>query len=126
MSTTALYGPCTSLSHPAITSGTRTAAFTITAGCLDLVGPGTITYTITWNTGQSSTITSNYASTVAGAVLTVVSTGTVTAGLFAGDSVVATFTGPATDITLCTLGLRHGGQRLHRRRIGDHLDLGPP
>ncbi|QFZ20912.1 hypothetical protein [Saccharothrix syringae] len=105
VSTTALYGPCTSLSQPAITSGSRTASFTITASCLDLLDPGTVTYTITWNTGQSSTITSSYTSAVAGAVLTVVATGTVTSGLFAGDSVVTNFTGPATDITLCTLGL---------------------
>ncbi|MGW8064249.1 hypothetical protein ACVV2G_18730 [Streptomyces ziwulingensis] len=32
-------------------------------------------------------------------------TGTVTSGLFAGDTVIVTFTGPATDILLCTAGL---------------------
>jgi hypothetical protein len=105
VSTTALYGPCVSVSQPAITSGSRTAGFTVTASCLDLLDPGTITYTITWNTGQSSTITSNYTVVAAGAVLTIASTGVVTSGLFAGDSVVTSYTGPATDITLCTLGL---------------------
>jgi hypothetical protein len=42
---------------------------------------------------------------VAGAVLVVTITGTVTSGLFAGDTVVQTVTGPATDILLCTAGL---------------------
>ncbi|NUR74110.1 MAG: hypothetical protein HOU81_25155 [Hamadaea sp.] len=104
-STTALYGPCTSVSHPAITSGSRTATVPLTASCLDLLGSGTLTYTITWNTGQTSTITSNFTRTVVGAVYEILATGTVTAGVFAGDSVVTDFTGPSTDITLCTLGL---------------------
>ncbi|NUT37577.1 MAG: hypothetical protein HOV79_31420 [Hamadaea sp.] len=104
-STTALYGPCVSATHPAITSGTRTATFPTVSSCADLLGPGTITYTITWNTGQTTTITSNFTRVVAGAVYTVAATGVVTGGLFAGDTVVTNFTGPATDITLCTLGL---------------------
>ncbi|MGW0607853.1 hypothetical protein [Streptomyces sp. NPDC002644] len=32
-------------------------------------------------------------------------TGTVTSGLFTGDTVLHTITGPATDVPLCTLGL---------------------
>ncbi|MEV6967931.1 hypothetical protein AB0M47_22755 [Hamadaea sp. NPDC051192] len=105
VSTTALYGPCVSASHPSITSGTRTASVTTTSSCADLLGPGSITYTITWNTGQTTTISSTFTRAVAGAVYTVVATGVVTSGLFAGDTVVTNFTGPATDITLCTLGL---------------------
>ncbi|NUO57502.1 MAG: hypothetical protein HOV78_12600 [Hamadaea sp.] len=105
VSTTALYGPCTSVSQPAITSGSRTASVTTTASCLDLLGSGTLTYTITWNTGQTSTITSNFTRVVAGAVYEIIATGTVTSGVFAGDTVVTDFTGPSTDITLCTLGL---------------------
>lgn len=105
VSTTALYGPCTSLSQPTLTSGSRTTSLTTVTSCLDLLGPGSITYTIAWNTGQRSTITSNYTSVVTGTVLTVVATGVVTSGLFAGDSVVTNFTGPATDNLLCTVGL---------------------
>lgn len=104
VSTTALYGPCTSLSYPAITSGSRMVSFSTVSSCLDLLGPGTITYTITWNTGQTTTITSNFNRVVVGAVYQIIATGSVTAGLFAGDSVVTNFTGPATDIVLCTLG----------------------
>ncbi|MEV0268021.1 hypothetical protein AB0H43_04525 [Hamadaea sp. NPDC050747] len=105
VSTTALYGPCVSASQPLIMSGSRTATVTTTSSCADLLGPGSITYTITWNTGQTTTISSTFTRVVAGAVYTVTATGVVTSGLFAGDTVVTNFTGPATDITLCTLGL---------------------
>ncbi|MEW2266286.1 hypothetical protein ACGF5T_31915 [Streptomyces sp. NPDC047853] len=47
----------------------------------------------------------NRTTTVAGAVLVITYTGTVTSGLFSGDTVLLTITGPSTDITLCTLGL---------------------
>ena len=105
VSTTALYGPCISLSQPALTSGSRITSLTTVTSCLDLLRPGSITYTITWNTGQHSTIISNFTSIVAGAVLTLASTGVVTSGLFAGDNVLTNFTGPATDILVCTVGL---------------------
>lgn len=105
VTTTALYGPCVSLSQPAITSGTRSATVTTTTSCADLLGPGTFTYTITWNTGQTSTLSTNYTRVAAGALYTVTATGVVTAGVFAGDTVLVNYTGPSTDITLCTLGI---------------------
>jgi hypothetical protein len=40
-----------------------------------------------------------------GALLVVTATGTVTSGLFSGDAVVVTQTGPAANVLLCTLGL---------------------
>lgn len=61
--------------------------------------------TITWNTGQTSTLTLNRVTNVAGAVITVTQTGTVTGGLFSGDTVVMTATAPSTDVLNCTLGL---------------------
>lgn len=105
VSTSALYGPCVSLSQPAITSGTRAATATTTSSCADLLGSGTFSYTINWNTGQTSTLSTNYTRVVAGAVYTVTATGVVTAGVFAGGTVAVNYTGLATDITLCTLGL---------------------
>ncbi|GGP95196.1 hypothetical protein GCM10010278_86270 [Streptomyces melanogenes] len=42
---------------------------------------------------------------VVGTVLTVTLTGTVTSGLFAGQTVAEQHVGPATDILTCTLGL---------------------
>lgn len=102
---TAQYGPCVSPSQPTITSGARAVTVNITAGCLDLLGAASGSYTITWNTGQTSTVAVNTNRVIAGAAYTLASTGVVTSGVFAGDAVVANLTGPSTDITLCTLGL---------------------
>ncbi|MFI9005859.1 hypothetical protein ACIGNX_01330 [Actinosynnema sp. NPDC053489] len=106
VSSSTQYGPCVSLSNPAITSGTRTRTLIIPGrSCLDLLNGGPATYTITWNTGQTSTISSNFTSTTVGTALVVTDTGTVTSGLFAGSTVVQVLTGPATDVLLCTAGL---------------------
>lgn len=99
-------GPCVSASVPDLTSGTHSAANAPRERtCLELLGARSGTRTITWNTGDTSTLSMNGTTTVVGALLVVTYTGTVTSGLFAGDTVVATQTGPATDILLCTLGL---------------------
>ncbi|MCE7000818.1 hypothetical protein LZG04_39280 [Saccharothrix sp. S26] len=104
--TTAQYGPCVSLSNPALTSGSRTSTVLAPGfGCLDLLAAGSFTYPIVWNTGQTSTISANYTSTIVGAALVITNTGTVTAGLFTGSTVVQVITGPATDVLLCTAGL---------------------
>ncbi|MFD6620050.1 hypothetical protein ACFWFB_32935 [Streptomyces albidoflavus] len=100
------FGPCVSLSHPEVTSGTSSSVNAPRErSCLDLLGSGSSTITITWNTGQTSTLSTNFTSTVAGAVVEAVGSGTVTSGLFQGDTVVMDMTGPATDILLCTAGL---------------------
>ena len=106
VSTSTQYGPCTSRSVPGLTSGSRSGNFNYpNFSCLNLLQSAPVTYTITWNTGQQSTITGSTAVNTVGAALVVTITGNVTTGLFAGDSVVQTITGPATDITKCTLGL---------------------
>ncbi len=103
---TAQYGPCVSPSNPAITSGTRNSTTSVPGfSCLELLNSGSVTYGITWNTGQTSTISANYTATIAGAALVITRTGTVTSGLFAGSTVLQVLTGPATDVLLCTLGL---------------------
>ncbi len=100
------YEPCASPTHPQITSGGRTAWFPVfDRSCLELLNPGTVTTTTTWNTGQTSTFTTSYTTTLVGAVFTVTITGTVSAGLFEGASVMLIYTGPSLDITLCLLGL---------------------
>ncbi|MER5261812.1 hypothetical protein ABTZ99_07005 [Actinosynnema sp. NPDC002837] len=105
---TAQYGPCVSLSNPAITSGSTLRTTTVPGlSCLDLLSSGSSTSTIIWNTGQTSTVSVsvNFTATIVGAALVVARTGTVTSGLFAGSAVVQTLTGPATDVLLCTAGL---------------------
>ena len=100
------YGPCTSTSVPGLTAGSRSATISYPSrSCRDLLDSGSGTFTINWNTGQQSTISGNTTVSTVGAALVVTITGNVTAGLFAGDSVVQTITGLATNITLCTLGL---------------------
>jgi len=97
---------CTSTSHPEVTSGRSTAKLHLSArSCTQLLAPSTLTLTITWNTGQASTYTSTYNASVVGAVYTVTGIGTVTDGLFTGQTITTNFTGPAVDILLCTAGL---------------------
>ncbi|MEU0664336.1 hypothetical protein [Streptomyces lavendulocolor] len=104
--TSALYGPCVSQSNPALTQGSRKASVSFASrSCLDLLDSTSVSFTIQWNTGQSSTVAGNASTTIVGASRVLVVTGNVTAGLFAGDSFVQTAIAPATDITLCTLGL---------------------
>jgi hypothetical protein len=99
-------GPCVSTSVPGLTSGTHSdAGAPRERTCLELLDSRTMVRTVTWNTGDTSTLTLNRTTTVSGAVLVITMTGTVTSGLFAGDTVVGTATGAATDILLCTLGL---------------------
>ncbi|MFF4987011.1 hypothetical protein ACFY19_07465 [Streptosporangium saharense] len=102
---TTTYGPCVSAGVPGLTSGSRTFQGTGSRSCLSLLSTGTETFTITWNTGQTSTVSVSKIVNVVGAALVVTFTGTVTSGLFAGDAVLQTVTGPSAGITLCTLGL---------------------
>ncbi|MCG8919531.1 hypothetical protein L6E12_27535 [Actinokineospora sp. PR83] len=106
VNTSTQYGPCVSASNPALTSGTRTNTSSAPGQtCLELLTNGTTTFTITWNTGQTSTISANRTSTVVGAALVTTHTGTVTSGLFAGSTVLQVLTGAAADVLLCTTGL---------------------
>ncbi|MEU1212514.1 hypothetical protein ABZ424_08660 [Streptomyces sp. NPDC005790] len=73
--------------------------------CLTLLDPAVSNSTVTWNTGQTSTVSGNRTATVVGAALVVTITGNVTSGLFVGNTVIQTSTRPATDILTCTLGL---------------------
>ena len=100
------YGPCISASAPTLVSGT--AGFQAPApgwSCQMLLQAFPSTFTITWNTGQTSTISGNATSTITGGALVYTLTGTVTSGLFVGDTVLQTSTAPATNVLLCILGL---------------------
>lgn len=100
-----VFGPCVSASNPAVTSGSRSLSAPLTRSCLQLLDSGgPYAVTITWNTGQTSSLTLNRVTNVAGAVITVTQTGNVTGGLFAGDTVVMTATAPSADVLACTLG----------------------
>ncbi|MFH8755946.1 hypothetical protein [Streptomyces atroolivaceus] len=99
-------GPCVSASVPGLTSGSHSDTGTLRSrSCLELLSSGAVTLVFNWNTGATSTMSLNRTTTVVGAVMIVTMTGTVTSGLFAGDTVVITLASPATDVLLCTAGL---------------------
>jgi hypothetical protein len=84
---TFLFTNCVSVGNPLLSSGTAQNKRTLDEfTCLNLIEPITATYTVDWDTGSSSTMSlTNYVIGV-----TVVVTGTVTNGLFAGKNVTIT------------------------------------
>jgi hypothetical protein len=82
------FGTCVSLTHPSIVSGTVPAnAVTTTSSCNQLLGTASPTFTITWNTGQTSTLTgTTYTDKVDGQPV-VILLGSVSGGLFAGATI---------------------------------------
>lgn len=100
------YGPCVSASVPGLTSGTSFLQLTdIPQDCLDVGISDPAERTITWNTGQTSTLSGNLFHNIVGATQVTTITGTVTSGLFAGDTFVHVVTAPAASVALCNLGL---------------------
>lgn len=82
------YSDCTSMSHPEITSGSHSGTFDGPRGCLSLPPSHTPTVTITWNTGETSTIAATASGYDAGGQTLHTITGTVIDGVFA-DAVFA-------------------------------------
>lgn len=85
------YGPCVNAAHPLeLRTGTASAAFppaTLSCDGLLVASPGQ--RTITWSTGATSTFTfTAVGNTIAGGVLQVTQTGTITAGEFSGSTAV--------------------------------------
>ncbi|MFI8178679.1 hypothetical protein ACIF6H_36110 [Streptomyces microflavus] len=98
---------CTSLSVPAINSApVAVSQVTIPSySCLTLLNTAPTTISFTWNTGATTVVTGTRTVNLAAAVLTTTVTGTVTSGLFTGDTVVYQLVAPSTDVLACTLGL---------------------
>lgn len=100
------YGPCLAPTHPDITAGSSAASAVIPNGsCEHLLGSNPLTITITWNTGQTTTLSGNNISSIVGANLVSTTTGTVTAGVFAGDTFIHTVVYAGPDLLLCLAGL---------------------
>ncbi|MFI8998630.1 hypothetical protein [Streptomyces sp. NPDC053542] len=92
-----------------MTSGTRTATVTGQLSCQALLAPTTVAFTITWNTGQTSTVRANVQSSlVEGTTFVVLLTGTVTGGLFNGSTFTQANTGAAGGIRDCLSGSGDG------------------
>ncbi|GAB2662915.1 hypothetical protein [Nocardia goodfellowii] len=107
-----VYGPlCVGTGSAAgITSGTHYSSNTTSRSCLQLLSTGNVSWTITWNTGQTSTVSTSRVSNVVGAVFSNVFTGTVTAGVLQGHTLIENMTAPSLPITLCTAGLGNVSQ----------------
>ncbi|MFI1377716.1 hypothetical protein ACH4UY_37765 [Streptomyces longwoodensis] len=59
------------------TGGTHTSSNTTSRSCLQLLSTATVSWTIHWSNGQSSTVTAQRISNLAGAVLTNTFTGSM-------------------------------------------------
>ncbi len=99
----AIYSPCVSASQPAVTAGQAGVTTHEVRSCLDVAEPGGATRFITWNTGQTSTFLYNAIVNTVGGNTVVTLTGTITAGLFAGDSAVQVIVGPTLDTLSCLI-----------------------
>ncbi|WP_043628971.1 hypothetical protein [Nonomuraea candida] len=108
MTGTGTYPTCVS-SDPDITSGTSTIFGQGSLGCLS--GSMPATETVTWNTGESSTISYTVTLNLFAGQAAFVVVGTVTAGKFAGDTVTSegvTLDNPITPLLDC-LAPGYGG-----------------
>lgn len=81
------YNNCVSTSQPAITSANPTGSAVEDVGCLEGVVPSQSgTFSITWNTGQTSTFDYLTVEAQVGGQDVYTTTATVTSGAFAGDT----------------------------------------
>lgn len=105
-SVTGILAPCGS-TNPAITAGNYQEDFTTTLSCSTLLAGRSGTRVFHWSDGQTSTFAFNRAINDVGGQTTVTFTGDVTAGEFAGDTVVeqVVFVTPSLLQCLATPGL---------------------
>lgn len=93
---------CMSSVDPAVTRGQVQATIRgLDRSCTDLAASGSGSYTITWNTGETSTIGYSRSANYVLGTLVIVENGTVTAGKFAGDSVLHVVELPNLDLLAC-------------------------
>jgi hypothetical protein len=97
------YSNCLSTSHPAVTSGTRSASFSRVLSCLTAPSGGTQIATVTWNTGQTSTFSGTVAFALVAGQLIFTWQGTVTAGLFTGSAFTEVIAQVALNLLACVI-----------------------
>jgi hypothetical protein len=98
------YSNCVTPGHPEITSGVRSGTFTGPRGCLSILPPSASgTFVVTWNTGQTSTVTFTQTGQDVAGQTVLTATGTVTSGLFLGASFTEVLTQASLDLTACLI-----------------------
>jgi hypothetical protein len=100
LGTAASPGVCVDIGN-SITSGTASATVTRTASCDELGAPESGTRVFSWNGGGTSTFGYTREVIRADATTQIVFTGTITAGVFAGDTAVLTLTVANTALAAC-------------------------
>lgn len=98
------YTPCRAPRVPDLVSGKEAKTITMLDDCTMVLGTLIVNFTITWNTGQTTTINATRVAAISGSSIVVTFTGTVTAGLFLGSNVKQVFTGPAANLQACLAG----------------------
>jgi len=98
------YRHCYSPSAPDVVSGELVRLFTRTDSCPQALGAGPTAQTITWNTGETSTISVVRTPTLAHGIYKVTFVGTVTAGLFTGSSAKQVYYADGRDLQRCLDG----------------------
>lgn len=99
-------GACTSSTHPRITTGTVDSVSTVPASCSRPLVGSSLSSTIVWNTGETSTLSLNAVSSVVLGQLVTTFTGSVTDGLFDGSTITWVQASPSEGLILCnTTGL---------------------
>ncbi|MBB5866747.1 hypothetical protein F4553_000126 [Allocatelliglobosispora scoriae] len=104
-----VYKPCTSPTVPEIVSGTSSTSFSMPDDCTMVLLPSTVSFTITWNTGRTTTVKASRTATLANPTgtsptLTVDFAGSVTAGLFTGSLVQQQYVGSGAELAACLNG----------------------
>jgi hypothetical protein len=104
VSRTTNYKPCRAPRWPNLVSGFETKTITMLDDCTMVLGTLNVNFTITWNTGQTTTVNAIRTASLSGTNLVVTFNGTVTAGLFLGSNVNQVFVGSGVDLINCLAG----------------------
>lgn len=98
------YQPCRAPRWPNLTYGKEAKTITMLDDCTMVLGTLNVNFTITWNTGQTTTVSAVRTASLSGSNLVVTFNGTVTAGLFLGSNVNQVFVGSGVDLINCLAG----------------------
>ncbi|MEV4413430.1 hypothetical protein [Catellatospora sp. NPDC049609] len=98
------YQPCRAPRWPNLTHGKEAKTITMLDDCTMVLGTLNVNFTITWNTGQTTTVSAVRTASLSGSNLVVTFNGTVTAGLFLGSNVNQVFVGSGVDLINCLAG----------------------
>jgi hypothetical protein len=98
------YRQCSSATAPEVTSGELLRVGARLDSCPQAFAAGIVVQTITWNTGETSTLRLSRSATLIDGIYTVSFIGTVTAGLFLGSTAQQQYVANGVDLEQCLDG----------------------